>query len=475
VSGPGSSASFLTRKGQATQILRTLTTRTEGAVTDRIALDFRASSARRIEPARSALKRFSGPRQAAWGEGKIGDVLASLTPFALNRGLKGFHLAAKDWNGWDMQVVGGIAKNEWNQLWQNDPAEAKDVYVSGAGVRREMGPLTLGLHHAFTDENRSKRNATALIANNHVTSADLRLDGGGLVLESEAARSALKRENVNLQSGWAQTHRLSISGGKVRLRTDYDRVDGKFSTLSGAATPDREFASGEFDVRGPAGIAVDARHDYVRNNLAHNPVVSTSYENDSRLTVTRRGVTQRTVRLTAGLRTQRTPGADRDRRSWGGGVSDKWGPVRWDGSYENSLDDDKTSVNTDVRQDVLSGQASARFQSGTMFFLPRVNTQVRRERHLADGTGSRTVGAGGGLSFESGRAFSLSVGVDHVKTERPLVKDGQTVKGSFASARWEVVRGAELSAEWRSDDNTFGTGVNDYREETLRGELTYKF
>ena len=274
VTGPGAGSSFLTRHGNFDD---QLSLNADWAERDgsRWSSQFqgRATNDPRSDVRNLSMQRFSLDRFNAGRHVGAGDFYASFTQYTLNQSLKGLRWEEENLGGLQLSLVGGIAKNRWDDLWTRNVSESVDRYVAGMRARRSL-PLgsELGFSAVVTRDHRTAGSGADQVGQNLVgvswalpSDADLAISG-----ESAFSRASVDHQGASGEVDWGSAHKVSARSRFLRWRTwdDFENVAPNFNTTMGAATQDFRRVQTRQELRLNDSLVLLGNYSWYRNNLA---------------------------------------------------------------------------------------------------------------------------------------------------------------------------------------------------------------
>ena len=470
VQGAGQAASFLTRGTQLTESLLTNTVRRTKDGLDSLVANLRGSNDPRVEPVKASLQQFTYLHKRASTEFRLGDFLASSkNAYVLSRSLKGLDLSTEELWGMRFWGSGGIDKSRWDYLWSKRPEEDKNITVGAFGLGREFGGvLDLSADMAYTNEKRIKDGTPT--SKNRVEGMNFDFHPASqFQLTGELAHSLALPDTGGSLDGMAHKYDARLRTGQLRTDLGFERVSPDFTSLSGAATPDKQKWSGRQRWQGPSGWSLSWSHNFYYNDLNGRAGINRTYNNVSQAGVDKRGILGRKslkAEAQGTYRIQDQKDGGRNDLTTHLGLSDRYGPLQARAVYDVRYVNDRSQGQNDSRLDQVSLNLDSRHTFGDGNVLrPELDASYTMDKNIKANTHNRTWNLGGRLSAEIGQMIEFSAGhnIDPLSRE-PSDNAIRAVTEAEARLRLGKDGSTSFSLGFKRNRNTFSNSAQNYAE-----------
>jgi len=474
VSGAGADSSFLTRGLQYQNDL-SLTLDSAGNTNARwaLALDARFTDDRRMDSKEASLQRISYDRWSRGGQISVGDFYGNFTQYSLNQNIKGLRWTGQKIADVEVTVIGGMAKNRWDELWERGEFESLNRGVEAARVRW-TGPMAseIGAQLVFTGDRRTAGSAADAYSQRLFgfswalpSNSDLSISG-----ESAWSGAGIDRQAAEDSSKWGGAHKISARAklGRWRSAAEYENVTTDFITTIGAASSDLRRWLARNQIRVAAGIDALINASGYRNNLngrGQDTVRTFSPEGGLRWSA---AFNRPTLNLEAKIRQRRSihSGGTAEQRNLSGvlSLSDQWGPLNGSLDYEHR-NEARVGQQRNFR-DLLGFGLSGFYRVQEITLRPFVKWDLDNDHNETASTDNAAAQAYFGLAAEN-IAPRLSASVSRRRSFMRQAGGDDVINKLWdlrCNYRVPWREGDSLEAGFKDNLNDFSTGSKNYRE-----------
>jgi hypothetical protein len=274
IKGPGSSSSSLTEK---THYLNVINLNSNGMIKKfdySFNLGVQAADDRTNNPRTFSLINLQLKFTNKVHTFSTGDTFESFAQYSLSSALKGasYKYFNEERNSPEVTLVYGIAYPKWENVWHDPKAEAVKRQVYAGRIKHNFSSeFFTGIN--FVKSVDKKRLNGSELYNNNIYAMDMEYKPiKGLTLSTEAAidnteTSPQEGADYSMSHGYAYKATAIGDGPPSRVTLEYEKVSPDFTTLLGAATPDREKAKMKWRYRATKKTTINTGFLWYRNDL----------------------------------------------------------------------------------------------------------------------------------------------------------------------------------------------------------------
>lgn len=270
----------------------------------------RYTDSRQYDPDNLSLQRFQWQVSDAQTQINVGDYFAVFSPYAMTKGIKGLAVQrnfSDDQNY--VRATYGTFDGQWSYLFRSPENEPMDrvgggLRVQQAGENWRVGANLVQASDRFGDPNRRTFDAYRQV----LPAVDWEWRSGGWLVTGDHAYS-----DTTISRFGGSRSEISGTANRVAFRSSIrtfnfdglvERVDPRFVTLGGGATPDRMRFMLRGDWRMGALWRLNGMADYYYNNL-DGQLVTTTTVSGLDIGATRRRLFERNnASLSVGVKTR---------------------------------------------------------------------------------------------------------------------------------------------------------------------------
>ena len=247
VSGAGSASSFLDDGAHVLQELDLRYSDTLGNdYKSLFTANVRFTDSPQFDSEKASIERLSWRLKNSVQSFTLGDTFATLSPYTMNKGIKGFNYQRNlDADGFSyVRAAFGAFDSQWEYLYKDVTDEPMNRYGGGLRYQRGNRNYHVGFNLAYTDDDAKDPNRGSVTAyRQKLPAVDWAFRKGGWRFSGEHAYASTDAKDrsgaTSHQSGTANRIKATGRAGPFRVRGRLERVSPNFVSVGGGATADR--------------------------------------------------------------------------------------------------------------------------------------------------------------------------------------------------------------------------------------------